>query len=136
MNMILEKNRSDKLKYRVYSKKNDLLLVKYSEVNFVSIEVDASSVNSLKPIIVMPLTTSQNNYFSYRPPNTAISDYTVSLSSLIDVIQKQKKCFYYGKCCIKYIWNLISGENKLYGSFVKSLYSNSTTLGENISYFI
>ena len=37
----------------------------------------------------------------------------------------------------KYIWNLIDGENKLYGSIVKlSLYNNSTTFGEKISYFM
>ena len=41
------------------------------------------------------------------------------------------------KRSIKYIWNLINGENKLYGSIVKlSLYNNSTTLGENICYFM
>ena len=41
------------------------------------------------------------------------------------------------KRSIKYIWNLINGENKLYGSIVKlSLYNNSTTLGENILYFM
>ena len=32
---------------------------------------------------------------------------------------------------------MINGENKLYGSIVKiSLYNNSTTLGENIHYFM
>ena len=32
---------------------------------------------------------------------------------------------------------MINGENKLYGSIVKlSLYNNSTTLGENIRYFM
>ena len=41
------------------------------------------------------------------------------------------------KRSIKYIWNLMNGENKLYGSIVKlSLYNNSTTLGENIRYFM
>ena len=41
------------------------------------------------------------------------------------------------KRSIKYIWNVINGENKLYGSIVKlSLYNNSTTLGENIRYFM
>ena len=41
------------------------------------------------------------------------------------------------KRSIKYIWNLINGENKLYGSIVKSsLYNNLTTLGENICYFM
>ena len=38
---------------------------------------------------------------------------------------------------IKYIWNLINVENKLYGSISKlSLCINSTTLGENIGYFM
>ena len=41
------------------------------------------------------------------------------------------------KRSIKYIWNLINGENKLYYSVVKlSFYNNSTTLGENIRYFM
>ena len=41
------------------------------------------------------------------------------------------------KRSIKYIWNLINGENKLYGSIVKlSLYNYSTILGENICYFM
>ena len=41
------------------------------------------------------------------------------------------------KRSIKYIWNLINSENNLYGSIVKlSLYNNSTTLGENIRYFM
>ena len=41
------------------------------------------------------------------------------------------------KRSIKYIWNLINGQNKLYGSIVKlSWYNNSTTLGENIRYFM
>ena len=41
------------------------------------------------------------------------------------------------KRSIRYIWNLINGENKLYGNIVKlSLYNNSTTLGENIRYFM
>ena len=32
---------------------------------------------------------------------------------------------------------MINGENKLYGSIVKlSLYNNSTTLGENVRYFM
>ena len=35
------------------------------------------------------------------------------------------------------MWNLINGENKLYGSIVQfSLCNNSTTLGENIRYFM
>ena len=39
--------------------------------------------------------------------------------------------------CIKYIWNLINGENKLYDSISKlSLCNKSTTLGENIRYFM
>ena len=34
------------------------------------------------------------------------------------------------KRCIKYIWNLINGENRLYDSISKlSLCNNSTTLG-------
>ena len=41
------------------------------------------------------------------------------------------------KHSIRYIWNLINGENKLYGSIVKlSLYNNSTTLEENVRYFM
>ena len=41
------------------------------------------------------------------------------------------------KRCIKYIWNLINGENKLYDSISKlSLCNNLTTLGENIRYFM
>ena len=41
------------------------------------------------------------------------------------------------KRSIKYIWNLINGENKSYGSIVKlSLCNNSTTPGENIRYFM
>ena len=41
------------------------------------------------------------------------------------------------KRCIKYIWNLINGKNKSYGSISKlSLCNNSTTLGENIRYFM
>ena len=40
------------------------------------------------------------------------------------------------KCSIKYIWNLINDDNKIYVSIVKlSLCNNSTTLGENIRYF-
>ena len=41
------------------------------------------------------------------------------------------------KCSIKYIWNLINADNKIYVSIVKlSLCNNSTTLGENIRYFM
>ena len=41
------------------------------------------------------------------------------------------------KRSINYLMNLINGENKLYGSFVKlSFYNNSTTLSENIRYFM
>ena len=47
----------------------------------------------------------------------------------IDVILEKRS--------IKYIWTLIHGENNLYGSIVKlSLFNNSTTLGENIRYFM
>ena len=42
-----------------------------------------------------------------------------------------------GKRCIKYIWNLINGENKLYESLVKIAVCNtSIILGENSRYFM
>ena len=63
----------------------------------------------------------------YRTHNNLL--YLINLCLPIDVTL--------GKRSIKYKWNLINGENKLYGSIVKlSLYNNSTTLGENIRYFM
>ena len=41
------------------------------------------------------------------------------------------------KRCIKFIWNLINSTNNLYKQIVKySLYNCTTTLGENIRYFM
>ena len=62
----------------------------------------------------------------YRTHNNLL--HLINLCLPIDVTLEKRS--------IKYIWNLINGENKLYGSIVKlSLYNNSTTLGENIRYF-
>ena len=64
---------------------------------------------------------------SSRTPNNLL--HLINLCLPIDVTLEKRS--------IRYIWNLINGENKLYGRFVKlSLYNNSTTLGENIRYFI
>ena len=63
----------------------------------------------------------------YRTHNNLL--HSINLCLPIDVTLEKRS--------IKYIWNLINGENKLYGSIVKlSLYNNSTTLGENIRYFM
>ena len=63
----------------------------------------------------------------YRTHNNLL--HLINLCLPIDVTLEKRS--------IKYIWNLINGENKLYGSIVKlSLYNNSTTLGENIRYFM
>ena len=41
------------------------------------------------------------------------------------------------KCCIKFIWNLLNSDCKLFDQIVKhSLSMSSTTLGENIRYFM
>ena len=63
----------------------------------------------------------------YRTHNNLL--HLINLCLSIDVTLEKR--------CIKYIWNLINGENKLYGSISKlSLCNNSTTLGENIRYFM
>ena len=63
----------------------------------------------------------------YRTHNNLL--HSINLCLPIDVTLEKRS--------IKYIWNLINGENKLYGSIVKlSLYNNSTTPGENIRYLM
>ena len=63
----------------------------------------------------------------YRTHNIVLHLINGSLS--IDVTLEKRS--------VKYILNLINGENKLPGSIVKlSLYNNSTTLGEKIRYFM
>ena len=64
----------------------------------------------------------------YRTHNNLL--HLINLCLPIDIVTLVKRC-------IKYIWNLINGENELYGSMSKlSLCNNSTTLGENIRYFM
>ena len=63
----------------------------------------------------------------YRTHNNLL--HLINLCLPIDVTLEKR--------CIKYIWNLINGENKLYDSIsILSLCNNSTTLGENIRYFM
>ena len=63
----------------------------------------------------------------YRTHNNLL--HLINLCLPIDVTLEKR--------CIKYTWNLINGENKLYDSISKlSLCNNSTTLGENIRYFM
>ena len=63
----------------------------------------------------------------YRTHNNLL--HLINLCLPIDVTLEKR--------CIKYTWNLINGENKLYDNISKlSLCNNSTTLGENIRYFM
>ena len=63
----------------------------------------------------------------YRTHNNLL--HLINFCLTIDVVREKRS--------IKYMWNLINGENKLYGRIVKlSLCNNLTTIGENISYFM
>ena len=63
----------------------------------------------------------------FRTHNNLV--HLINKSHSIDIILEKR--------CIKYIWKLINNEHDLYNTIVKySLYNNSTTIGENIRYFM
>ena len=60
-----------------------------------------------------------------------------NLSTLLISIHHQLIYITLEKCCIKYLWNLINSNCKLYNNIVKlSLNNVSTTIGENMRYFM